>query len=383
MSSLESTPRPEFPSQASPVGAYARVTDTIPITASIGLAAKKLKEAGTSLLPVVDQGEFAGVLRQTDLLTSLHVDQDPSRSIQSLIRPGAWGIRPYQSVGDAIRTLEKSSDGVLVLLGDRNEVLGLVLPADLLSASSSLRTPHPIGGMATPLGVYLTNGDITGGASKLGLILTGALLFVLFFAANAIGVLTTGLLESAQLTTSSIDTIITFETLILFLIGLRSLPLAGTHAAEHMVVHAIERGEPLSKNIVRRMPRVHPRCGTNIAAAAALFLGVFGSGLVHDQELRLLLAALVTLVFWRPLGTFLQYFVTTKPPTDRQIESGIRAGKELLEKYQFAGGHQVSVVHRLWNSGLPEVILGSLLVQLALFSFYWILGEPKGFEVYL
>jgi uncharacterized protein YqhQ len=41
------------------------------------------------------------------------------------------------------------------------------------------------------------------------------------------------------------------------------------------VVHAIERGEPLLAESVRAMPRVHPRCGTNIVAAAFLATTVY------------------------------------------------------------------------------------------------------------
>ncbi len=33
-----------------------------------------------------------------------------------------------------------------------------------------------------------------------------------------------------------------------------------------MVVHAIEEGEDLTLEKVRPMPRVHPRCGTNLVA---------------------------------------------------------------------------------------------------------------------
>jgi uncharacterized protein YqhQ len=62
-----------------------------------------------------------------------------------------------------------------------------------------------------------------------------------------------------------------------------------------MVVHAIERGEPLVLEVVRRMPRVHPRCGTNLVAGIALFLGLanFLQGMVPEisetRDLALLL----------------------------------------------------------------------------------------------
>ncbi|MER3495923.1 MAG: hypothetical protein C4320_03425, partial [Armatimonadota bacterium] len=60
----------------------------------------------------------------------------------------------------------------------------------------------------------------------------------------------------------------------MFVILFRLLPLAGTHAAEHMAVNALERGEPLDPEVVARMPRTHIRCGTNLAVGAGLFFGI-------------------------------------------------------------------------------------------------------------
>lgn len=96
-----------------------------------------------------------------------------------------------------------------------------------------------------------------------------------------------------------------------------------------------------------------------------------------------MLAALITLIFWQPLGSFLQYYVTTKPPNRKQIESGIAAGNDLLDKYRSSGSSSTSILGRLWNSGLPEVILGSLAIQLLIMGIYSALGKPGWLGVYL
>jgi len=213
--------------------------------------------------------------------------------------------------------------------------------------------------MATPFGVYLTDGMTRGGVGPWALVATGALLFGLFLLANLVAYGLEVVSQSWAMSDAVRANLLGAASLLVFLGGIRALPLAGTHAAEHMVVHAIERNEPLTPEVVARMPRIHPRCGTNFAAGAMLFMGIFSSPWHSDPQLRMLIAALATLIFWRPLGSMLQFFVTTKPPTPAQIESGIRSGQDLLAKYQTAPRTYGSVWSRLWNSGLPQIMVGS------------------------
>jgi uncharacterized protein YqhQ len=132
-----------------------------------------------------------------------------------------------------------------------------------------------------------------------------------------------------------------------------------------MTVHAIERGEALVPEVVRRMPRVHPRCGTNLVAALSIFLGVLGLN-VLDAETRVLVGLLLTAILWRPVGSFLQYYVTTKPPSDAQLEMGIRAGKELLSKYEVDPVVTPPPLRRVWNMGILQIMLGSTTLALML-----------------
>src|SRR5690606_35007100 len=134
---------------------------------------------------------------------------------------------------------------------------------------------------------------------------------------------------------------------LVFLAGLRFAPLAGIHAAEHKVVHAIERGEELIPSVVKRMPRVHPRCGTNLAVGAMVFLGIMSWEAIGEVELRLLAALLVTVIVWRPLGTLMQYYVTTREPNEKQIAMGIRSGKALLEKAVYAPQARATIFRRI------------------------------------
>lgn len=165
--------------------------------------------------------------------------------------------------------------------------------------------------------------------------------------------------------------------LAIFFAALRFSPIAGTHGAEHQVVHAIERGEPLLPSVVRRMPRVHPRCGTNYAAGAMIFFSLLEAPFL-PSEIRPLVAVVAALVGWRPLGTFLQRFVTTKPANDRQIAGAIRTAEALMKQYQSDPFPRANFLRRLWNSGIFHVMAGTLAALALLQGLSMLTGWPLG-----
>ncbi|RYG43299.1 DUF1385 domain-containing protein, partial [bacterium] len=261
----------------------------------------------------------------------------------------------HASAAEALRALETTS--TLVVIDADRRVLGVLTAADLFPRPLPRPRPAQIGGMATPFGVYLTNGVVSGGVPKWALSVTGAMMFGLLFIGDRVAVALAPSLNGVSDAVAA--NLLTAASILIFLIGLRLIPMSGVHGAEHMVVHAMEREEELKLEIIRRMPRVHPRCGTNIAAGASLFLGFFGASWIPNQELRLLVAALVTVIFWRPFGAFLQQYFTTRAPSDRQIESGIRAGEMLLAAHVRAPSAKGTIPVRIWNSGMLQVMAGS------------------------
>jgi uncharacterized protein YqhQ len=152
-----------------------------------------------------------------------------------------------------------------------------------------------------------------------------------------------------------------------FLVLLRLSSVAGYHAAEHQVVHAIESGEPLKPANVQAMSRVHPRCGTNIVAAVMLFLLVTEA---TSLDIAVLVFMFGLVLAWRVIGGYFQYYVTTKPPNQKQLESGIRAGESLVDQYRSNPGYRVTGWRRIWNTGLPQVMIGAA----AAYSIGWFLA---------
>jgi len=340
-----------------------------------------MKGAGVSVVPVAQEAKWIGVLRQADLTSAIAQGRPLASPISEWISQDCQTIAPWATGAEALRTFETTGRDCLIVVGDGEQPLGLLQPSDLAVGRSQGPRPRMVGGLATPFGVYLTNGVQSGGVGSLALAVTGAALFGMY----ALSILLSGGLLwwvggglSEDLRFSLTNTL----SLLVFMALLRLSPVAGIHAAEHMVVHAIERGEPLEPDVVRRMPRVHPRCGTNLAAGAMVFLGVSGADWLGDRQAQTLVAALLTLLVWRPLGSFVQYWVTTRKPTDRQIAMGIASAEDLLGKFARRPMAMPSAGVRLLRSGLPFLVVGSSLAALLFESLLYFVPALERLRVY-
>jgi CBS domain-containing protein len=340
------------------VGEIAHPIPSISAEDSISRAARVMRDEEISMVPVVANGRLLGVFGSRELVQLVGEDADLGGPVGAHIVPGPV-VRRYETGAEALRRFETFGTPMLLVLDSNDAVAGMITPAMLALPALDPVCPPMVGGMATPFGVYLTTGVVSGGVSKWALMATGSVMFCLLTMGSLIG---NWVGENVHgIPASAVDVLVTGISLAAFLVGLRLIPLAGTHGAEHQVVHAIERGEDLRPEIVRRMPRVHPRCGTNFAAAGMLFMGIAGSEWGPDLEVRFLIAVVVTLSFWRLVGSALQRYVTTRRPTERQLASGIGSGKDLLEKYAKSPSVTPTIGGRIWNSGVLHVVAGSML----------------------
>ncbi|MFI5385981.1 MAG: DUF1385 domain-containing protein [Fimbriimonadales bacterium] len=362
-----------------PIGLLMRPTYTVDLQDSLELAARKLRENGSGVLPVTENGTFAGVVTEGALAGALASGLEMTDPVAG-ISHGSLTAKPNITGAEALRLFDGQSSSALIVIDDAGRVLGIVTPSDLYPKRISPPRPPVVGGMATPFGVYLTTGSIRAGAGHWALLTTGMILFGLLTLGNIVTGLLTDQFPQIGISAGVASFVQTTLPFVLFLAGMRIIPLSGIHAAEHKVVHAIERGEELVPSTVRRMPRVHPRCGTNLVVGATLFILIASvipiPWLRSYSEPRLILAAIVTLVFWRPLGSATQYYVTTKRPTDKQLMMGIRSGKELLHKYATTPGGQGGIGQRILNSGMLHVIAGSCIALGILLLIVWVFHLP-------
>jgi uncharacterized protein YqhQ len=67
------------------------------------------------------------------------------------------------------------------------------------------------------------------------------------------------------------------------------------HGAEHMTIHALEAGDPLVVDNVRRYPTAHPRCGTEFLVVV-IALSIVAFSLVGRQEPLVMIGSRIALI---------------------------------------------------------------------------------------
>jgi uncharacterized protein YqhQ len=148
------------------------------------------------------------------------------------------------------------------------------------------------------------------------------------------------------------------------------------HGAEHMTIHALEAGDPLTVREVRKYPTAHQRCGTEFLVVV-IILSIIAFSLVGRQTpvvmivSRILLIPVIAAVGYEilrfgarhrrnPVVKVLLYpgllvqMITTKQPSDDMIEVAIVSMEQALE----ADGETVPTgsgdfERRLLELGLP------------------------------
>lgn len=272
--------------------------------------------------------------------------------------------------------------------------------------------PARIGGLATPLGVYLTTGKHTGGAGLKGMLVLGVIFGIILTALEWLSpVVYSGVVAlfpqfrtifhpeyihvlgwlspvlNSLFDPHLIEQVFTYNRLMwvpkltladilqmgfmmMAMLALMNLtPLSALHAAEHMTVHAVEADLKLDEETVRKQPRAHPRCGTNLAVVlfglqlpfiffynqlmgkvawygVALYLALWGAGLWF---------------YWHRAGMWIQWNFTTRKPNDAELASGIKAGNEVLEKFAADPHQRPSIWQRLWTMGAFQLLTATFI----------------------
>jgi len=359
-----------------------------------GKAIHLLRERGLAAAPVVDDGgRLVGMVREEDLIRLAAPDWGVSEpesvrtaALGGIMRPVDMVLTVYQDVGHAVEAFKHSSEPVLPVVCEEGRYVGVVSRSDVMHGLFSRSMPRTVGGLATPLGVYLTTGNVRAGPGNPGLVLAGAALTAIYVVARLLVNLAAWAVQEKfpQLPLLSLrlsgdmgyfgpgfvswNLALSGAELLLFFLVLRLSPISAIHASEHKVVNAIENGEELTPESVGRMPRVHARCGTNLmtalfmAFAVAVILNWAAArlGLTGPEPLVVAAAAIfiVVVVARTRVGPLLQSLVTTKEPSPRLLMNGLRAGRQLLERYQSNPARGAGRLRRVWNMGLLQAAAG-------------------------
>ncbi len=342
-----------------PVSKLAKRARVLEAGSSLGTAAKAFRTFQCSYFAVSKEGQFTGLVSEVGLKQALEAGADPDGAIEPWLESEPLVLPPYATGAEALRLMSQRNVVDAAVVDESGRIWGLLTPSDLLQPEGSRPYMPTVGGLATPFGVYLTTGSLWAGPRPWGLFATGATMSLMLICAK---ILSVGVGSLAHLVHFSISaTNLDLLTLPFFGLLMRFSPLAGIHAAEHMAVHAIERDEPLTPEVVGRMPRVHPRCGTNLATAV-LIISVFGLtdfGLSDwIASFQFIIAFFVAWLGYRKIGGLVQYWVTTKPPSRKQIQMGCKSAEELIEKVSGSSEVRGPIWKTIYNTGLLHVLTG-------------------------
>ena len=349
-------------------------------------AIRLLRARGLPALPVAQAGRLVGTVHEEDLAALAAAAPDPAAAAQlpvsQLMRPITTVAHDYDPLAEVLRGLRDTNASAVPVIAAGGRCLGLALRRDLLAALVGESPVPPIAGLATPFGVYLTTGAVRAGAGDLALVSTGvALMIINLLSLGLVSGLAKLIAPWLSLPVETASTHLGLAVVVaayllqvaVFLFLLRLSPLTGVHAAEHMVVRAIEEGEDLALEKVRAMPRVHPRCGTNLMALLILLLVSvqFLSSMDEAAQVPALFALVViVLLTWRRLGAGLQRWVTTRRPSDRHLAAAVRVAQELLTRARGRPAAGLGPLRRVWHTGFVQVMLGFLALA-ALAEYGW------------
>jgi len=365
------------------VGDIVRPCPSLQLNDSVGKAAEALRQSGVAVLPVVADGQVVGIVDE-ERLFALSLNSHHRRQVADLMVPVPTVLITEMPIPQAAWMLQRSGLCALPVVDAMGRLRGVVTRSDIASALLRGLRPPRIGGMATPFGVYLTTGNHRGGVGDFALMTTGvemarclaaaraitafilyaldALLNTRLFSAYLTGI---GTIPAAPWGGSWLDLIPWAEILLFFLL-MRMLPLTGYHGA-------IEKGEDLVPEAVSRMPLEHPRCGTNLAAFMLLLTTI---AISHAPAPLMVILVIGTLLFWRQAGMLLQRFFTVKRPTQKQLLNGLRAGQQLLQRFQHQPSRFVPLPMQVWNMGFLQVLVGAWLTLGVLNKVAQALGLP-------
>jgi len=206
-------------------------------------------------------------------------------------------------------------------------------------------------------GIELGRGSI---ALMLGLTLVAGVgiffLLPLFLAGLAIGAHVADPAADNGLAVSLVEGLIRVALFIGYLLLVAQAPdvrrVFQYHGAEHMTIHALEAGDPLTPEFVRRYPTAHPRCGTEFLVVVVA-LSILAFSLVGHQPPVVMVASRIVLIpviasvgyellklgarfRSNPIVRAVMYpgilvqKITTRQPTDDMIEVAIVSMEQAL-----------------------------------------------------
>ena len=153
-------------------------------------AAGLIRSSDGSRLPVHENGRIVGTVSERAIAAFLSGAEDLGPALESrvgaLLDPNVTLLNSAVSPKEAAGVFASTGEDMLPVTDNFGAYQGVVYRRDVVGFLTSNLRPPAVAGMATPLGVHLTTGSISGGAGSLGLFLTGCSLALMITVAGVI-----------------------------------------------------------------------------------------------------------------------------------------------------------------------------------------------------
>lgn len=330
------------------------------------------KEAENDTLPVINaEGKIVGIVSEYDLaqlLPEWSFEEESYKlniTVEDIMTTNVWTETAHTNIEDILENVHEMHTRVIPVVDNDERYTGYCITRSLLiSYLTKMVKPSSIGGLATPLGVYLTDGIHSAGAfGSLGFITLGIVFAFISITAQSLTAFISSYIQLSNLPSVLIQ-------LFLFVLILRFSPLVKYHAAEHQTIHAIEKGLPLTLNTVRMQPRPHKRCGTNLViliVGIQLLIIVSAESFFRNSPLNFIILVfgfMFIFTYWKKIGMWMQQHLTTAPASDKQIQNAINAGEDLLKKHKADTSVRTpGFLNKIWKMGLLQIIVSFLITM--------------------
>jgi CBS domain-containing protein len=136
------------------------VVTVSPIT-SMGRVLEILESHAISAVPVVDEGRLIGIVSTTDLVpvVAMHMNNDHELFVKDVMHSPVLTTTPSSPIEEAGRRMAAGRVHRLVVVDDRERVVGILSARDVLEEAKRLRVAAPISSFMTKPVVTVDIGD--------------------------------------------------------------------------------------------------------------------------------------------------------------------------------------------------------------------------------
>src|SRR5262245_8574800 len=164
-----------------PVSQLAVRVRPLDLADSIGKAAELIRSSNGRAAPVTLSGHVVGVISSAEVAAAVAANPEQAKNlpVATLTLNPCYGIPDFWAADRALAHFRREGLEASPVLDAMGRYVGMITTADLTSALCGRLRPRSIGGMATPYGVYLTDGTVRGGVGNWALASAGVYLGLL------------------------------------------------------------------------------------------------------------------------------------------------------------------------------------------------------------